>query len=90
MIKLNTTYKWIPADLFYKINTITFWENWKDEQWKVYQALVLLYTYSDINKINYVEPKELIIANLRLNELNLETAYNKIKELEEFIWCEDC
>jgi hypothetical protein len=45
----------------------------------------LLYTYSDINKINYVEPKELIIANLRLNELNLETAYNKIKELEEFI-----
>jgi hypothetical protein len=49
MIKLNTTYKWIPADLFYKINTITFSENWKDEQWKVYQALVLLYTYSDAN-----------------------------------------
>lgn len=74
------------TDLYVKIWWMLIKEIWEDEVWKLYAIEVQVDYYTNSTKQYHFKQEIEKFENLRLEDLSLETAYNKVVWLEKFNW----
>ena len=89
IIKRNDNFYWHTQDTYVKIPWILIKETWADETWKLYEIEALIEFYTSQDKTYHFSQKTEKFNWLRLNECNIDTAYLKLKEKDEFKHYED-
>ena len=82
-IQLPISYKWFDINSYNKITWISYYESGKDEEGKIYKMNVLVNSYTNEYKEYDIEQKNYSFE-CRYNELNIDSAYIKLKSLDEF------
>lgn len=84
LVKRNDNFYWYTQDTYVKISGFLTREIWKDENWKLYSLEAIIDFYTNESKINHFSQITKKFDWLRLEELNFETAYNKLKQEDGF------
>lgn len=77
---------WFTTDLYVKIWWMLIKETWEDEWGKLYSIEVQVDYYTNSSKEYHFKQEIEKFEKLRLEELSLEVAYNKVVWLEKFTW----
>lgn len=76
--------KWIEINAYFKINSLFVTEQWKDEEWKLYNLKVEVISYTTPGKQYDIEWKTYDFSWVRESWLNIANAYVLLKTLSEF------